>query len=87
MSQDQPKRSSRKEKIGFVIGDKMNKTVVVRVDRRVPHPLYGKVIRVSKKFYVHDEKDQSQVGDKVKIFECRPLSKTKRWRLAEVLKK
>lgn len=80
-------RSGRKEKVGVVIGDKMDKTIVVEVERREPHPIYGKVIRKVKKFYAHDEKREARVGDKVRITETRPLSKLKRWRLAEVLAK
>lgn len=79
-------RRNRKEKVGIVIGDKMDKTIVVEVERREPHPIYGKVIRKVKKFYVHDEKGEARVGDKVRINETRPVSKLKRWRLSEVLK-
>ena len=85
--QEQRNKSRRKEKIGFVISDKMNKTLVVRVERRVPHPVFGKVVRRTSKYYVHDDKEQAHTGDKVRITETRPLSKTKRWRLAEILKK
>lgn len=79
-------RRNRKEKVGTVIGDKMDKTIVVQVERREPHPIYGKVIRKVKKFYAHDEKREARVGDKVKISETRPVSKLKHWRLEEVLK-
>ncbi len=74
-----------KEKVGIVLSDKMSKTRVVRVDRSVRHGLYPKVMSVRKKFYVHDEKNKSKVGDKVRIRETRPLSKTKRWELVEIV--
>lgn len=80
-------RGSRKERIGHVISAKMDKTLVVRVERRMTHPLYGKVITRAKKFYVHDEKKEAGVGDKVEIAETRPLSKLKRWRLVQVIQK
>ena len=83
----QQERGARKQRVGEVISNKMDKTIVVRVDRRVVHPRYGKVITLSKKFYVHDEKDEAGVGDKVAIVETRPLSKLKRWRLVQVLHK
>jgi len=79
-------RAGRKEKTGIVIGDKMDKTIVVEVERREPHPLYGKIVRKVKKFYVHDEKKEARVGDKVLITETRPISKLKRWRLVEIVK-
>ena len=77
----------RKVRMGIVVSDKMSKTIVVQVERRVPHPLYGKIIRKRKKFYAHDENNSAKVGDYVLIRETRPLSKTKRWELIEVLKK
>lgn len=80
-------RASRKEKVGVVIADRMDKTVVVEVERREPHPIYGKIIRKVKKFYVHDEKREARLGDKVRIIETRPISKLKRWRLGEILGK
>lgn len=80
-------RASRKEKVGTVIGDSMDKTIVVEVERREPHLIYGKVIRKVKKFYAHDEKREARKGDKVRILETRPISKMKRWRLVEVLGK
>jgi len=83
-SQGPPKRG-RKERIGIVVSDKMSKTIVVRVDRRVPHPRFGKIVRVSKKFYAHDERQEAKLGDRVLIRETRPLSRLKRWELAEVL--
>lgn len=80
-------RNSRKTRVGLVVSDKMNKTVVVRVETRVRHPLYGRTIKVSKKFQAHDENNESRMGDKVKIMETRPLSKEKRWRVVEILEK
>ena len=78
-------RGIRKERVGEVVSNKMNKTIVVRVDRRVPHPRYGKIMTKNTKFYAHDEENKAKVGDRVRIEETRPLSKLKRWRLVEVL--
>jgi small subunit ribosomal protein S17 len=72
---------------GTVVSDKMNKTVTVLVERRVKHPLYGKIIRLSKKYHVHDEMNEFGMGDVVVIEECRPLSKTKAWRVARLIEK
>lgn len=72
---------------GRVVSDKMDKTVTVLVERRVKHPLYGKVIRLSKKYHAHDEKNEFHQGDLVTIEECRPLSKTKAWKVAALLEK
>ncbi|MBI1883983.1 MAG: 30S ribosomal protein S17 [Chlamydiae bacterium] len=80
-------RDSRKEKRGVVIQDRMDKTIVVQVERREPHVIYGKVVRKVKKFYVHDEKEEARPGDHVRIQETRPLSKLKRWRLVEIEQK
>jgi small subunit ribosomal protein S17 len=80
-------RGNRKERIGEVISNKMAKTIVVRVERRFPHPKYKKVITGYKKFYAHDEKAEAKVGDRVRIEETRPLSKTKRWRLVAVVER
>lgn len=80
-------RGKRKERIGVVVSDKMDKTVVVLVERRVRHPLYKKEIKKRKKFYAHDENNQCKVGDVVKIMETRPLSKLKRWRVIDIIKK
>jgi small subunit ribosomal protein S17 len=80
-------RGNRKERVGEVISNKMAKTIVVRVERRFPHPKFKKVVTGYKKFYAHDEKAQAQVGDTVRIEETRPLSKTKRWRLVEVVER
>lgn len=77
----------RKERIGIVAGDQSDKTIVVRVDRRVQHPLYKKVVLRSKKFHAHDEHNEAHVGDKVRIGETRPLSKMKRWELLEVVQR
>ena len=80
-------RGVRKEREGVVISDKMEATIVVRADRRVRHPLYGKEIKRAQKFYVHDPDGQAAVGDVVRIVETRPISRLKRWRLAEVIRK
>jgi small subunit ribosomal protein S17 len=80
-------RANRKIRIGHVVSDKMDKTVVVRVETKVRHPLYGRIIKQSKKFKAHDENNESHIGDKVKIMETRPLSKEKRWRVVEILEK
>ena len=75
-----------KERVGIVMSDKMNKTRVVRTERTVSHRLYGKVMKVRKKFYAHDEQNVSKAGDRVRIQETRPLSKLKCWKVVEVLK-
>jgi small subunit ribosomal protein S17 len=85
MSEETQKRGHRKERQGTVVSNKMDKTIVVRVDRRFRHPLYKKVVTSHRKFYAHDEKGEANIGDKVKIIETRPLSKTKRWRLLEIV--
>ena len=79
-------RGIRKTVVGEVVSDKMDKTVVVRTVSRVPHPRFGKIVKHTAKFHAHDEKNEAKTGDKVRIAETRPLSKTKRWRLVEVLK-
>ena len=81
------KRVQRKELIGYVVSNKMNKTIVVEVIRKKAHPFYGRVISKAKKFYAHDEKNQAHVGDVVRLEETRPLSKLKRWRLKEIVRK
>ena len=81
------KRAQRKVRTGRVISDKMDKTVVVAVESRIRHPLYGKIIRRTRKFKVHDETKSSGVGDLVEIWECRPISREKRWRVARVVEK
>jgi small subunit ribosomal protein S17 len=78
-------RGHRKERLGEVISNKMAKTIVVRVERRFRHPKYKKVVTQYRKFYAHDEKSEAKIGDRVRIQETRPLSKTKCWRLVEVL--
>jgi small subunit ribosomal protein S17 len=80
-------RGMRKERVGVVVSDKMDKSVIVSIGRSFIHPIYGKTIRVNKKFVAHDEKDECKNGDIVRIIETRPLSKTKRWRVAEILTK
>ena len=80
-------RSLRKEKTGIVTSNKMAKTIVVAVERKVKHPMYGKFIKTTNKFKAHDEKNVAGIGDLVLISETRPLSKTKNWRLVEVLQK
>lgn len=80
-------RGNRKERLGEVISNKMAKTIVVRVERRFPHPEFKKVVTTYKKFYAHDEKGEAKPGDRVRIEETRPLSKTKRWRLVEVVER
>ena len=80
-------RSTRKVRVGYVVSDKMDKTIVVEVEDRVKHPLYGKVIRRTSKVKAHDEGNTAGIGDLVLINETRPLSATKRWRLVEILEK
>jgi small subunit ribosomal protein S17 len=80
-------RGTRKERVGVVLSDKMDKSVIVNVGRSFVHPKYGKTIRVNKKFVAHDEKDECKTGDIVSIVETRPLSKTKRWRVSAILTK
>ena len=79
-------RARRKTRVGVVVSDKMDKTIVVSVVRRVPHPKFGKIIKKTTKLYAADDKSEAKTGDRVKVIECRPLSKLKRWRLVEVLK-
>ncbi|WP_277454459.1 30S ribosomal protein S17 [Janibacter sp. DB-40] len=82
-----PERNDRKTRRGYVVSDKMNKTVVVEVEDRVKHALYGKVMRRTEKVKAHDEENTAGIGDHVVIMETRPLSATKRWRLVEILEK
>lgn len=84
-TEQEAKRTGRQEKVGIVTGNKMQKTVVVTVERQVIHPLYKRVIRHSKKFLAHDEKNECQAGDTVRIRETRPLSRRKRWRVVQVI--
>ena len=81
------KIGNKNEKVGEVVSAKMTKTIVVEVTRRVPHPMYKRIINKRSKFYAHDEEQRAQIGDTVRIIECRPMSKLKRWRLGEVLRK
>ncbi len=81
------KRNLRKEITGIVSSNKMDKTITVLVERRLRHPLYGKFVKKSKKFTAHDENNEVGIGDKVRIVETRPLSKKKRWRLAEIIER
>ncbi len=81
------KRNLRKERIGVVTSNKMQKSITVSVERRQKHPMYGKFIKTTKKFHAHDEENQCNVGDTVKIMETRPLSKSKRWRLVEIIER
>ena len=94
MSEDQKvtetntaERNRRKERIGYVVSDKMQKTIVVELEDRTRHPLYGKIIRTTSKVKAHDEKGDAGVGDRVRIMETRPLSATKRWRIVEILER
>jgi small subunit ribosomal protein S17 len=80
-------RNLRKERIGIVTSNKMEKSVVVMVETKIMHPKYGKFVKYSKKFMAHDEKEECGIGDTVKIMETRPISKLKRWRLVEIVEK
>jgi len=84
---NQIERNLRKTRIGIVSSNKMDKTITVRVERKIKHPLYGKFLKKTTSFHAHDEKNECSIGDIVKIMESRPLSKTKRWRLVEVVEK
>jgi small subunit ribosomal protein S17 len=77
----------RKVLVGEVVSDRMHKTITVKVERRIRHPIYERVIRRSKKYHAHDEHNQCRIGDQVRIMETRPLSKTKRWRLIEIIRR
>ncbi|KOY85517.1 30S ribosomal protein S17 [bacterium 336/3] len=87
MEQVALQRNARKEKVGKVVSNKMNKSIVVAVERRVKHPIYGKFMKKTTTFMAHDEKQECNIGDVVKIMECRPLSKLKRWRLVSIIEK
>ncbi len=80
-------RNIRKTRVGVVSSNKMDKSITVVVERRLQHPIYGKFVKKTNKFMAHDDKNECQIGDKVKIMETRPLSKKKRWRLVEVIEK
>jgi small subunit ribosomal protein S17 len=82
-----PRTTVRKEKIGRVVSDKMDKTIVVSVERLSRHPLYKRVIRLTTKFKAHDERNEARIGDTVRIVESRPLSATKRWRMVEIVQR
>ncbi|MDR0817308.1 MAG: 30S ribosomal protein S17 [Clostridiales Family XIII bacterium] len=84
---NQTERNNRKTRVGIVISDKMDKTITVAVEDFVRHALYGKAVKRTKKFKAHDEENECQIGDKVRIMETRPLSKDKRWRLVQVVEK
>src|SRR3954464_5948869 len=87
MADTEAKKALKNEKVGEVVSTKMAKTIVVEVSRRVPHPLYKRIIGKRKKFYAHDETGDAKLGDVVRIVESRPLSKLKRWTLAEVIRR
>lgn len=87
MSMEENKRNLRKERIGKVVSDKMQKSIVVAVERKVKHPIYGKFIKKTTRFMAHDENGDAHIGDTVKIMETRPISKLKRWRLVEIVEK
>ena len=80
-------RGARKSRTGLVVSDKMEKTVVVAIERRVPHPVYGKMVTRTKRLKAHDEENSAKVGDTVRIVETRPLSKDKRWRVVEIIER
>jgi len=80
-------RTARKTRVGMVVSDKMMKTVVVSIERRVQHPVYGKMVRRTKKLKAHDEQNEAKTGDTVRIMETRPLSKDKRWRVVEIVER
>jgi small subunit ribosomal protein S17 len=80
-------RKSRKTRIGIVSSDKMTKTITVAVERKIKHPIYGKFLKKTTKFHAHDDANAAGIGDTVRIMETRPLSKTKRWRLVEIIEK
>ncbi|MBO2523045.1 MAG: 30S ribosomal protein S17 [Bacteroidetes bacterium] len=80
-------RNLRKERIGVVASNKMDKTIVVVIERRTKHPIYGKFVKKSTRFFAHDEKNECNIGDTVRIMETRPMSKNKRWRLVEIIER
>jgi small subunit ribosomal protein S17 len=82
-----PARGRRKVRIGVVVSDKMDRTVVVRIDRQMRHPLYKKIVRRSSKLAAHDERNDAHVGDTVRVMETRPISKNKRWRVIEIVER
>jgi small subunit ribosomal protein S17 len=80
-------RNLRKERIGVVVSNKMEKTIIITVKRKMKHPIYGKFVNKTSKLYAHDEKNECNIGDTVKVMETKPLSKSKRWRLVEIIEK
>ena len=87
MAETEAKTALKNQKVGEVVSTKMQKTIVVEVSRRVPHPMYKRIIKKRKKFYAHDEEGTAKLGDVVRIVECRPLSKLKRWRLMDIVRR
>jgi small subunit ribosomal protein S17 len=87
MTNTEAQRGTRKSRLGRVVSDKMQKTIVVAIERRVPHPVYGKMVTRTKKVKAHDEENSAKTGDLVRIAETRPLSKDKRWRLVEIVER
>ena len=87
MTEQVKARGVRKQRVGRVVSDKMQKGIVVLVERHKRHPLFGKVMKLHKRLYAHDERDEAKVGDKVRIEETRPLSRLKRWRLVDIIEK
>ena len=87
MTENQMERNRRKVRVGTVVSDTMDKTVTVSVERQFPHPLYGKGVKRTKRYHAHDENNEYRVGDTVRITETRPLSKTKRWRVIELIER
>lgn len=84
---EETNRDLRKQRVGIVTSNKMDKTIVISVERRIQHPIYGKFVKRTKKFMAHDESNDCTIGDKVRIMETRPLSKSKRWRLVEIIER
>lgn len=87
LTNDATDRKVRKQRVGVVVSNKMDKTIAVTVERRIKHPIYGKFMKRNKKFIAHDEQNECTIGDTVRIMETRPLSRRKRWRLVEVIEK
>ncbi len=85
--EDRTTRNLRKERIGIVTSNKMEKSITVSVERKKKHPMYGKFVKSTKKFHAHDEKNECNIGDTVRIMETRPMSKTKNWRLVEIIER
>jgi len=84
---EQKTRNARKERVGVVVSNRMDKSILVAIQRQVKHPIYGKFVKKTKKFHAHDEKNDCQIGDTVRIMETRPLSKLKNWRLVEIIER